>query len=236
MKKIAAAILASMIFFSCSMKNEINLEKDGSGTASVEINLKSFVLPTIEDLAEISPDVNPDDMLNPVKIKEQMEENPEVRNVKAVRPLKNRINLDFEFGSVEKLFNQAEDDVQNSGLIKIEDLDGKKKLTLTVNKTTYRGFSHLIPNLDDPTMAALAPDPEMVVEESEYLDMIEFFFGEDGPQGVLDSSLDMIINVNGTVLEQQGGTKIDGNTVEFKIPLIRILLLDKNLVYSLTYK
>lgn len=218
------------------MKNEINLEKDGSGTASVEINLKSFVLPTIEDLAEISPDVDPDEMLNPETIKAQMEENPEVRNVRASRPLKNRIKLSFDFGSVENLFNQAEDDVQNSGLIRIEESGDKMKLTLTVNKETYRGFSHLIPNMDDPTMAALAPDPDMVVEESEYLDMIEFFFGEDGPAGVMDSSLDMTINVNGTILDQKGGTKVDNNTVEFKVPLIRVLLLDTNLEYSVTYR
>lgn len=218
------------------MKNEINLEKDGSGTASVEINLKSFVLPTIEDLAEISPDVDPDEMLNPDKIREQMEENPEVSNVRASRPQKNRIILDFDFGSVERLFSQTEEDVQSSGLIRIEDQGDQMKLTLTVNKNTYRAFSHLIPNLDDPTMAALAPDPDMVVEESEYLDMIEFFFGEDGPAGVLDSSLDMTINVNGTILDQKGGTKIDSNTVEFKVPLIRVLLLDTDLVYSLSYK
>lgn len=218
------------------MRNEINLEKDGSGTANVEINLKSFVLPTIEDLAEISPDVDPDEMLNPERIKEQMLENPEISNVDASRPLKNRLNLDFQFGSIEDLFSQAEEDVQTSGLITIEDLGGKTKLTLTVNKETYRGFSHLIPNLDDPTMAALAPDPDMVIEEGEYLDMIEFFFGEEGPGGIMTSDLDMVINVNGTVLDQVGGTKIDGNTVEFSVPLIRILLLDKNLVYSLTYK
>jgi len=236
LKKITAAVLVSLIFFSCNMKNEINLEKDGSGTASVEINLKSFVLPTIEDLAEISPDVNPDEMLNPDTIKAQMEENPEVRNVRASRPLKNRIKIDFEFGSVEDLFSQTKEDVRESGLIKIEDLGNSKKLTLTVNKETYRGFSHLIPNLDDPAMAALAPDPDMVVDEDEYLDMIEFFFGEDGPAGITDSSLDMTINVNGTIIDQQGGDKIDGNTVRFRVPLIRVLLLDQNLVYSLSYR
>lgn len=236
MKKIAAAILVSMIFISCTMRNEINLETDGSGTANVEINLKSFVLPTIEDLAEISPDVDPDELLDPDRIREQLMENPEISNVKVIRPLKNRLNMDFEFGSVEDLFSQTEEDVQTSGLIKIQETAEGTKLTLTVNKETYRGFSHLIPNLDDPTMSALAPDPDMVIEESDYLDMIEFFFGEEGPEGILTSDLEMVINVNGMVLEQKGGAKIDNDTVVFSVPLIRVLLLDQNLVYSLTYK
>ena len=218
------------------MKQEIFLEKDGSGTANVEINLKSFVLPTIEDLAEISPDVDPDELLDPDKIAESMMENPEITNVVATRPLKNRIKIKFDFGSVENLFKQTESDIQNSGLIKIDHIGDKTKLTLTINKETYRGFSGIIPNMDDPTMAALAPDPDMEISESEYLDMIEFFFDVDGPAGIMDSRFDLIINVDGTIIDQKGGRKLGGNRIQFSVPLIRILLLDQNLEYSITYK
>lgn len=236
LKKIIMVLLSSLIFLSCTMKQEISLASDGSGTASVEINLKSFVLPTIEDLAEVSPDVDPDELLSPEKITESMLENPEISNVKASRPLKNKLLIDFDFGNIEDLFAQTEDDVQESGLIKIETLGNQKKLTLTINKETYRGFSHIIPNIDDPTMSALAPDPEMEISEDEYLDMIEFFFGDDGPSGILDSMLTLVLNVDGTIVDQQGGIKLSGNSVEFNVPLIRILLLDSNLVYSVTYK
>jgi hypothetical protein len=84
-------------------------------------------------------------------------------------------------------------------------------------------------------MSALAPDPDMNISESEYLDMIEFFFGDDGPAGILDSMLQMVIHVDGQIIDQKGGKKLNNNTVEFNVPLIRILLLDKNLVYSITY-
>lgn len=218
------------------MKQEIYLAADGSGTASVEINLKSFVLPTMEDLAEVSPDVDPDEILSPEKIKESLMENPEISNIKTSRPLKNRLLIDFDFGNFENLFAQTEEDVQSSGLIKIENIGNQKKLTLTINKNTYSGFNQIIPNIDDPTMAALAPDPEMDISEGEYLDMIEFFFGDDGPGGVLDSMLNLVINVDGTIIGQQGGRKLSANTVEFNVPLIRILLLDTNLIYSITYK
>ena len=85
-------------------------------------------------------------------------------------------------------------------------------------------------------MAALAPDPDMEITESEYLDMIEFFFGDDGPGGILDSMLTLVLNVDGTIVNLQGGRKLSENAVEFNVPLIRILLLDTNLVYSITYK
>ncbi len=236
MKKITMVLLSSLIFLSCTMKQEIFLAADGSGTSSMEINLKSFVLPTIEDLAEVSPDVDPDELLSPEKITESMLENPEISNVKASRPLKNRLLIDFDFGNIEDLFAQTEDDVQESGLIKIENFGNQKKLTLTINKDTYSGFSNIIPNIDDPTMAALAPDPDMEITESEYLDMIEFFFGDDGPGGILDSMLTLVLNVDGTIVNLQGGRKLSENAVEFNVPLIRILLLDTNLVYSITYK
>ncbi|MDA3811581.1 MAG: hypothetical protein PF518_14780 [Spirochaetaceae bacterium] len=235
MKLITTVLLSSILLFSCSMKQEIFLKKEGSGTASIEIRLKSFVIPTIEDLAEVSPDIDPDDLLSPEKITESLLKNPEVSNVNAVRPLKHVIKIDMDFGKIENLFEQTEDEIKSSGLIEIEDLGDSKKLTLTVNKDTYRGFSSIIPNIDDPTMSALAPDPDMEISEGEYLDMIEFFFGDDGPAGILDSMMDIIIKVDGTVTDQRGGEKLNKSTVEFKIPLIRILLLDKNLVYSVTY-
>jgi len=236
LKKIIMVLLSSLIFLSCTMKQEIFLEADGSGTASVEINLKNFVLPTIEDLAEVSPDVDPDELLSPEKITESMLENPEISNVIASRPLKNRMIIDFDFGNIEDLFSQTEEDVQSSGLIQIDNNGNETKLTLTINKDTYKGFSHIIPNIDDPTMAALAPDPEMDIAEDEYLDMIEFFFGDDGPAGVSDSMLNLTIHVNGTVVDQEGGRKLSPQKVEFNVPLIRILLLDRNLEYSITYK
>lgn len=236
MKRITMVLLSSLIFLSCTMKQEITLAADGSGTASVEINLKNFVLPTIEDLAEVSPDVDPDELLSSEKITESLLKNPEISNVIASRPLKNKLLIDFDFGNIEDLFAQTEDDIQASGLIKIENIGNQKKLTMTINKETYSGFSHIIPNIDDPTMAALAPDPDMDISESEYLDMIEFFFGDDGPAGIMDSMLTMVLNVDGTIVDQQGGTKLSGKSVEFNIPLIRILLLDTNLVYSITYK
>ncbi len=236
MKKIIMAILVLLLLFSCSMKQEIYLEKDGSGTADVEISLRHFVLTTITDLAEVSPDVDPDELLDPDKIAESMMKNPEITNVSAARPLKNKLNMSFDFGSIDRLFNQTENDVQNSGLFLIENLGDETKLTFRINKDTYKGFSKVIPNIDDPTMAALAPDPDIDISEAEYLDMIEFFFGDDGPEGVMDSMLDLIINVNGTIINQTGGTRLNDSKVEFNIPLIRILLLDQELVYSITYK
>lgn len=236
MKRYTTLLLSSLLLFSCNMKQEIFLEKDGSGTASIEIRLKNFVIPTIEDLAEVSPDIDPDELLSPEKISEALLENPEISNVRASRPLKNLLKIHFDFGSITNLFEQTEDEIQSSGLIKIEDIGSEKKLTLTINKETYRGFSSIIPNIDDPTMSALAPDPDMDVTESEYLDMIEFFFGDDGPAGVLDSTMKMVIQVDGTITDQRGGQKLSNNKIEFNIPLIRILLLDRNLVYSVTYE
>lgn len=236
MKNITMVLLCSLPLLSCTMKQEIFLENDGSGTASVEIKLKNFVLPTIEDLAEISPDINPDELLSPEKITESMLINPEISNVRARRPLEDVLEMDFDFGNIEKLFEQTEDEVKSSGLINIEKTGNETRLTLTINKETYRGFSSIIPNIDDPTMSALAPDPDMDITEGEYLDMIEFFFGDDGPAGILDSNLNLVINVKGTIIDQQGGNKLSSNKIEFDVPLIRILLLDQNLVYSITYK
>ncbi len=218
------------------MKQEIYLEKDGSGTANIEIILKKFVLTTIKDLAEISS-VDPDESFNPDVIAKSMMENPDITNVVASRPTENKIKIKFDFNNIQTMFEESDKEIKDSGLITISNDGDKTILTLSINKGTYKGISSLIPQIDDPAMSALLPNPEDDdATETEYLEMIEYMFGDEGPSGVMDSSLNLVININGTIIEQIGGKELNKSKVEFNIPLIRILLLDQDLTYSVTYK
>ena len=52
---------------------------------------------------------------------------------------------------------------------------------------------------------------------------------------IKESVLEATVTVPGSVESQSGG-KLDGSTVSFSIPLIRVLLLEEPLDYSIIYR
>jgi hypothetical protein len=81
----------------------------------------------------------------------------------------------------------------------------------------------------------MGPQPEENVTEEEYLQMIEFSLGEEGPALLRKSFINIVIKPESGVVSQTGGT-LSGGAVTFKIPLLSLLLLDKPLDYSITYR
>ena len=64
---------------------------------------------------------------------------------------------------------------------------------------------------------------------------MEYALGDGGGDLIKDSVITTTININGTLISQKGG-KVKGNSVTFETPLIRILLLDKPIEYSIRFK
>ena len=59
--------------------------------------------------------------------------------------------------------------------------------------------------------------------------------GEDGPDAVLSSFINIKVKVNGKLVSQKGGTIKDG-IVWFEIPLLRVCLLNDALDFEIAYK
>jgi hypothetical protein len=66
--------------------------------------------------------------------------------------------------------------------------------------------------------------------------MMEYALGDGGGKLIKDSMITTIINIDGTLISQSGGKETGTNSVTFKTPLIRLLLLDKPIEYSIKFK
>jgi len=64
--------------------------------------------------------------------------------------------------------------------------------------------------------------------------MMVYVLGDSGPAALKASAIDIEVTVDGKVLGQTGGVQ-KGNTVDFHIPLVQLLLLPKPLDYSITF-
>jgi len=65
--------------------------------------------------------------------------------------------------------------------------------------------------------------------------MIKFTLGDQAPGLVQKSFVTITIKPEGQILSQNGGT-LSAGTVTFKIPLLRLLVLDKPLDYTVSFK
>jgi hypothetical protein len=65
--------------------------------------------------------------------------------------------------------------------------------------------------------------------------MIRFSLGDDGPGLVKKSSIVITVRPEGDIVSQTGGTAA-GDEVVFRIPLLRLLVLDTPLDFSLTFR
>jgi hypothetical protein len=74
-----------------------------------------------------------------------------------------------------------------------------------------------------------------MMTEADYLEMIDPAIGEEGTKALKASTIETRLAVKGTLVSQQGGSA-SGNIVPFRVPLLRVLLLDKPLDYSIVFR
>ncbi|HEY9595907.1 MAG TPA: hypothetical protein VHE79_15615, partial [Spirochaetia bacterium] len=125
--------------------------------------------------------------------------------------------------------------LKGSGAITYTESAGKKTIRLHLDRTNYTQLSALFPLLSDPTIAGLGPQVNDTTTDADYLEMVRFSIGDDGPALVKNSFITLTIAPEGKILSQTGGT-IRGDAVVFRIPLLRLLVLDKPLDYSVTFQ
>jgi hypothetical protein len=104
-----------------------------------------------------------------------------------------------------------------------------------LDRKNFSQLLELAPFLKNPLFEGLGPQENDDATEAEYLELIDLALGAGGAATLKASYIETTVLVKGRVVAQTGGTAVPGGVV-FRIPLLRVLLLDKPLDYSLTFK
>ena len=117
-------------------------------------------------------------------------------------------------------------------------LPGSDPATLNVHlaRDNYRALTALFPILDHPLLVSLGPQQDMEVTDAEYLEMMGFVLGDEGPPAIKDSTVTVRLVVDGRILEHDGGELQDDGSLLLTIPLLRILVLDEPLDYTVVFE
>lgn len=227
--------LLPVIMISCSVQQDITISVSGSGSTDMEVKLEPVFVYYILDLAEAFSD--PDDtgeidIFQIEDIKKQINEKPGASIKKIVSPNQQTLKLSFQFSDIRKLLTSGDEGAQN--IITFSTKSGINKIHFHLEKSNYTKLTELFPALKNQVFENLAPQLDEDIPAAEYLDIIEFAMGEDGPGAVMSSEIIVKVTVQGKILSQKGGTVKD-DTVLFKIPLLRVCLLNEPLDFEVEY-
>ncbi|MGA2477300.1 MAG: hypothetical protein ABSG63_00955 [Spirochaetia bacterium] len=230
-------ILFALLAMSCSVNQTIMIKSDGSGTLAMRADVSKLLRDYIGSLSEVSGKPAPAagaNLFDAAAIRKDFETRKGLTVKKAVTPTPTSFDLELSYTSIRDIF-ASDATLKNAGVMTWSEEAGKKTLKLHLDRTNYTQLSALFPMLKDPAIAGLGPQVNDTITDAEYLDMIKFSLGDDGPGLLKKSFITLTIDPEGEIISQSGGT-VNGGTVVFRIPLIRLLVLDKPLDYSVSFK
>jgi hypothetical protein len=235
--KVLVPLLAVTLFTAaCSVNQTIVVKADGSGTASMHAEVSRLLADYISSLSEVSGKPAPagGNVFDAAAIRKDFAARPGITVTKAATPTTTSLDLDLSFTSIQDVFTR-DDALKTSGALVYSESAGKKTIRMHLDRSNYAQLSALFPMLKDPTLASLGPQVNDTTTEAEYLDMVSFSIGDQGPGLLKKSFVTLTIDPEGEILSQTGGT-ISGSAVVFRIPVLRLMVLDKPLDYSVTFK
>jgi hypothetical protein len=230
----ALMLLAGVFFLGCTIKQQVQLEADSSGTVSMQVRLEPVFVAYLEDLSTLTGESLEGQIFNVEEIKKEFAEREDVSLLAIDTPTLDRLEMKLEFSSVEEVFSR-EQELQESGIIRFEELGSGYAVHFHLDRNNFPAVMTFIPALQNPLFEGLGPQENDDTTEEEYYELMDLALGEGGAESVRNSYIETKVTVRGTLVSQSGGTITPGG-VTFTVPLIRVLLLDKPLDYSLVFK
>jgi hypothetical protein len=234
---LAAAALAGLLA-ACSINQTIAVKADGSGTAAMRVQttkqFREYVL-SIEEVSGQSELAKQGKIFDVAAIQKDLAARPGITVKRVASPNPDLLEVELGFRSIQEVYSSTDPKVASTGVLRYSESGGRKSLKIHLDRKNFAQLSDVFPGLSGPVFQGLAPQENDQTTEADYLDMIQFSLGPDGPALLKQSFIDLVVKPEGQILDQTGGT-VAGGAVTFHIPLLRVLVLDKPLDYSVTWK
>lgn len=224
---IIAAILLTLT--SCTVTESLSIEGAG-GTSSAEVHVEPFFIDVLADFAEFLPEDSSDIMDSSFDgFVSELERKGAVNSPSYVKAGSNDYTLTFSYDSIS----------QFAGAYKLEGqtlLSQKEhSFSFYLDIGNYDELKSLVSFLNDPNFEVYGPEYNQGMSEEDYLDMIYFLLGEEGPEAIRNGLITLIIEVPGTVTGTVNAEMVDGSTVKASFPLIDLLLLAEPISFSVDW-
>jgi uncharacterized protein YceK len=233
LKLFCLTLLFLLIFSGCSVYQQINLNSDYSGTLHIEGVIDGFASGAFDDLAVLAGFDNSDDFYAYAEneTKNSMEKRSDIKYCRISRPEKNKWTADIGFSDIQLLLSGS------SSVVNIESGSSTEKMTLRFNRENADYLEKIVPVLENQAFAIFNPAELRDIDENTYInDILGFTFGEENIPAIKNAEITLKINLPGKILSVTGGKKTSENTAVFSVPLTRIMIPEKEILWSLKWE
>jgi hypothetical protein len=219
-----AGIAAFFSLAGCTSNETIALNGAGGGTAHVRFEIHKLFADYFKGDSGV--------VFDTAKVKKGIEKRPGFRVSKISSPRPESLEMDLAFTDLRTLF--SDDPTDDDGIVRITEKDGKTTIALHLDRKSAKKMGALFGDVSNPAFREMSPREQKARTEAEYLEAIEFAVGKEGPPLMKRSSLKITVAADGQLVSQTGG-KIENGAAVFDVPLLRMLMLEKPLDYSITF-
>jgi hypothetical protein len=241
--RLAIAVCAAVMICSagsCSVSQDVSLDREGRGTADITVTLKPVLVRYFTDLLQFAGDDTAGSIFDENAVRQAFSTIPELDLLDVEVVSKGELRLAVAFSDIEEaFFRQVGSDVHPAAEVTRSNDGWKTSLYLDTDNYTEIVDRMLIVTgmvmFEDYLTGLLAPGPEDVI-----IDMYEYAFedylqGESVEKLLNNSEIVLRFTTPEEVLGHRGG-KAAGRNITYRIPLLDILTLDKPLSYHFLYR
>ncbi len=233
----AACLLGLLTLSACSVDQTLVIAENESGTFVMRAELSPLLRDYLVSLADLSGNASPlkeGRIFDAAAIRKELQSRPGIAVRKAATPTSNVLDLELGFDSLQDLLSGPAA-LTDTGALVFVDAGDRSTLRIHLDRATWSQLARLFPPLRDPVLLQLGPQGSGQVTDDDYLAMIRFSIGDAAPGLLKKSFVTLTVQPPGEIISQSGGV-VSGDAVVFRIPVLRILVLDRALDYSVTFR
>lgn len=233
---VGATLLLILTLSGCVMQQGLSMTRSGSGWATTDLYVYDFFKTVLEDFEPFSPEERKTSIMD-ASIDDfvlQLYNTASASDVSSMKIGDNGYFIDFTFSSLEELLRDLNKREPQS-IVRVVSRGSDTTLSVHLDIHNYPQLTRMIPFLADPNFETFGPLYNEGMSEEEYLDMISYILGEEGPPSINESVISLRVTAPGVIKRHAGGVMESPNSIRFDIPLIEFLLLAKPITFSATW-
>ncbi|AEV30459.1 hypothetical protein SpiGrapes_2701 [Sphaerochaeta pleomorpha str. Grapes] len=230
---VALAVMAMLSLSSCVVTEDLHILKDNSYSSAFDFSVEDFFIAVLQDFNDFMPSDSNETIMDGAiaDFQKALESGISTSNVSMQKLNDNAYKGTFDFTNIEQLFSDLGAGSNQTILVQ-----QGKTLHFNLSMDNYDQLVPVIPFLSDENFEAFGPTYNQGLSEADYLEMISFMLGEEGPGAISKSVITLRINTPGIITTFSNGKKISDQVFEFSFPLIDFLLLAKPISFSVSWK
>ncbi len=217
---------------SCVVTEQLSFKGSGYNSSAFDFTVEDFFIAVLEDFSEFAPEEKGSSLMDSAitDFDKAIKYSSTTNNVTIKKLTDNAYEGQFNFLDLDRLFSDLGAGNDQS-LLKMSN----NTLTFSLSMDNYDQLVPVIPFLADENFEAFGPVYNQGMSESDYLEMISFMLGEEGPPAIEKSTITLRIATPKPITSFTNGKKVGSNLYEFNFPLIDFLLLAEPITFSVSW-